>query len=614
MSRPTYVLGISAYYHDAAAALLQDGEIVAAAQEERFSRTKGDATFPHRAVDFCLREAGLREDQLDHVAFYEDPVVKFERLTTTYHLTAPNSLKSFLRAFPKWLTTNLWLEREIQRELGIDKPIAFCDHHLSHAASAFFPSPFKQAAILTIDGVGEWSTTTFGTGTDNQIQLNREIRFPDSVGLLYSAFTYFTGFKINSGEYKLMGLAPYGQPRFANSIREKLVNILPDGSIQLNQEYFDYLGGLTMTNDRFADLFGGPPRKPESRITQREMDIAASIQTVLNEVVLRMAKHVHSETGMKRLVMAGGVALNVVSTGLLAREGPFDELWIQPAAGDAGGALGAALWHWHMQLSNPRTPTVPDSMRGSLLGPDIAAGSDSDDAVLRDLGAVWETVDDNDLPRTIANLIADGNIVAVARGRMEWGPRALGARSILGDPRRQDMQSRMNLKIKFRESFRPFAPMVLAEDASEYFDMREESPYMLFAYPLSERHRIDATDASSGLEGIDLLKVPRSDIPAVTHVDYSARVQTIDAMRSPFIYRVLREFKAATGCSVLINTSFNVRGEPIVCTAADAYRCFVATNIDHLVIGNRLLSRPEQSQRFRSETEREAWLSTFELD
>jgi carbamoyltransferase len=612
MTRPVHILGISAYYHDAAAALLKDGRIVAAAQEERFSRIKGDASFPRRAVDYCLAAAGLHERDLDDVVFYEDPVVKFERLTTTYHRTAPNGLRSFLRAYPKWLTTNLWLEREIQKELGIDKPIAFCDHHLSHAASAFFPSPFERAAILTIDGVGEWSTSTFGAGEGNWIRLEQEIRFPDSVGLLYSAFTYFTGFKINSGEYKLMGLAPYGRPKYADRIRERLVHVNTDGSLQLNQDYFDYLGGLRMTSERFDELFDGPPRAAESRITQREMDIAASIQEVLNDVVMRMARHVHARTGMKDLVMAGGVALNVVSTGLLAREGPFERIWIQPAAGDAGGSLGAALWQWHMQRGEPRAPAVPDAMQGSLLGPSIEPASDADDRALESMGAVWTTLGDDELPKAIAQLIADGKVIGLARGRMEWGPRALGARSILGDARRPEMQSRMNLKIKFRESFRPFAPMVLAEDAGEYFEIEQDSPYMLFAFPVRASHRLEAPDR--GLEGIELLKVPRSDIPAVTHVDYSARVQTIDATRSPFMHRVLQEFKRLTGCSVLINTSFNVRGEPIVCSAADAYRCFVATHIDCLVVGNRLLVREDQPQRFKDENERQAWLASFELD
>ena len=614
MSAKTYVLGISAYYHDSAAALIADGRIVAAAQEERFTRLKGDSGFPHHAIAFCLDAAGISEQDVDHVVYYENPLVKFERLTTIYHLTAPSSGRSFLKSFPKWLTSNLWLESEIQNELGIKKRIALCDHHLSHAASAFFPSQYENAAILTIDGVGEWSTATYGVGKGNQIDLFKEIRFPNSVGLLYSAFTYFTGFRINSGEYKLMGLAPYGKPLYADLIRKEIVHIQEDGAVQLNQRYFGYLGGLKMTNARFAELFGGPPRKPEAKITQREMDLAASIQQVLNEIVLRMAAFVHRETGMRRLVMAGGVALNVVSTGILSRESPFDEIWIQPAAGDAGSALGAALWMWHMILGNPRTTDHPDSMQGSFLGPEIAPESPEDDQTLSELGGVWETLSELDLRRRVAELIAEGKVVAIARGRMEWGPRALGARSILGDARSAKMQSHMNLKIKFRESFRPFAPMVLAEDAEDYFKIQQESPYMLFAFPVAEQRRLSPTAEQEKLWGIDLLKVPRSDVPAVTHVDYSARVQTIDSTRNPFMHGVLEEFKRITGCSVIINTSFNVRGEPIVCFPKDAYRCFVATDIDCLVIGNRLFHRHQQQSTLMGEAERNEWLAKFELD
>jgi carbamoyltransferase len=614
LNKPRHILGISAYYHDSAAALLRDGWIVAAAQEERFTRIKGDSSFPHQAVGYCLAAGGITEDELDDVVFYENPLVKFERLTMIYHLTAPRSLRSFLRSFPKWLTSNLWLEHEIQSELGIKRRIALCDHHLSHAASAFFPSPFAEAAILTIDGVGEWSTATFGVGRGNDIQLFKEIRFPNSVGLLYSAFTYFTGFKINSGEYKLMGLAPYGRPIYADLIEREIVRIQDDGAVQLNQRYFDYLGGLTMTNERFAELFGSAPRKPETPITQREMDIAASIQHVLNQIVMKMATSVHRETGMRNLVLAGGVALNVVSTGLLSRTGPFERIWIQPAAGDAGSALGAALWMWHMALRHPRTPESPDSMQGSFLGPDIAPESSTDDQALDALGGVWEALAEYDLQRRIAALITEGKVVAIARGRMEWGPRALGARSILGDARSPKMQSHMNLKIKFRESFRPFAPMVLAEEAREYFELAQESPYMLLAYPVVPQRRIAPTAEQARLWGIDLLKVPRSDVPAVTHVDYSARVQTVDAVRNPFIHGVLRHFKTLTGCSAIINTSFNVRGEPIVCTAQDAYRCFMATDIDCLVVGNRLFHRARQGAAAMNDGQRKEWLAKFELD
>jgi len=614
MKPPIYILGISSHYHDSAAALLKDGHLVAAAQEERFTRIKGDSSFPHHAVDFCLSQAGIQEEELAHVVYYENPLLKFERLTTIYHLTAPKSLRSYLQAFPKWLTGNLWLEREIEEEMGWRGPLSFCDHHLSHAASAFFCSPFQQAAILTLDGVGEWSTATYGTGRGNEIVLEQELRFPNSVGLLYSAFTHFTGFKINSGEYKLMGLAPYGQPVYSDLIRWEIVHISEDGSIQLNQKYFDYLGGHTMTSEAFSGLFGGPPRKPEALLTQREMDIAASIQEVLNDIVLRMATHLRRETGLRDLVMAGGVALNVVSTGVLSRAQIFDRIWIQPASSDSGGALGAALWMWHMGLGEPRTPIQPDGMQGSFLGPDIPPSSPEDDQELTALGGVWETFDDQALQQRIAELIDAGRVVAIARGRMEWGPRALGARSILGDARSRTMQTHMNLKIKFRESFRPFAPMVLAEDAQEYFAIEQESPYMLLAYPVVPRRRLQPTEEEQHLWGIDLLKVPRSDVPAITHVDYSARVQTVDAERNPFIHGVLTAFKGMTGCSVVINTSFNVRGEPIVCTARDAYSCFMATEIDCLVVGNRLFHRDRQATAGMNEQQRKHWLQRFELD
>ncbi len=610
----TRILGISAYYHDSAAALVEDGRIVAAAQEERFTRVKGDSSFPHHAIAYCLDEAGIPGDELDHVVFYENHLAKFERLMATYHLTAPRSLRSYLTALPSWLTGNLWLGNEIVREMGLKKAVSFCDHHLSHAASAFYPSPFEEAATLTIDGVGEWSTTTYGVGRGNRIELMEEMRFPNSLGLLYSAFTYFTGFKINSGEYKLMGLAPYGRPVYADVIRSRVIHVQEDGSVQLNQRYFDYLGGLTMTNAAFDDLFGGPPRKPEALITQREMDLAASIQEVLNEIIVKMAEHVREKTGMRYLTMAGGVALNVVAAGALSTRGIFDQLWIQPAAGDAGGALGAALWMWHEVLGNPRRVERPDAMQGAFLGPEIPPLSEADDRVLEKLGAVWEVLAEDELQRAIAGLMAEGKVVAVARGRMEWGPRALGARSILGDARSPEMQTHMNLKIKFRESFRPFAPMVLEEDAWEYFDARQESPYMVLVYRVRESHRLPAPQEEQGLWGIDLLKVPRSDIPAVTHVDYSARVQTVDGERNPFMHGVLMEFKRLTGCPVIVNTSFNVRSEPIVNTAEDAYRCFMATEIDCLVVGNRLCRRDSQKNRPMSDADRAGWLRRFELD
>ncbi|MBX9723400.1 MAG: hypothetical protein K2X81_18490, partial [Candidatus Obscuribacterales bacterium] len=540
------------------------------------------------------------------------PYAKFERLLTTYHATAPASLPSFLRSMPSWLGKKLWIGRQIASELGVDKRVYYCDHHLSHAASAFFPSPFEESAILTVDGVGEWSTTTYGVGKGNKIDLTHHIRFPNSLGLLYSAFTSYTGFKINSGEYKLMGLAPYGEPKYADLIEKELMHIKDDGAIAINQNYFNYVGGLTMTNERFHKLFGGPPREGESLITQREMDLAASIQAVLNKILLKMANYVHEQTGQKNLVLAGGVALNVVATGLLSREGPFEKIWIQPAAGDAGGALGAAQWLWYQVLGNERQVGVPDSMQGAFLGFEIPPTATDDDEVLTKLGAVWHNCNDDELCDRIANEISKGRVVALARGRAEFGPRALGSRSILGDARDTTMQSRLNLKVKFRESFRPFAPMVLEEDAEEYFDTRQESPYMLLVYPVQEKRRKRVNGEE--LFGIDKLKQIRSEIPAVTHVDYSARVQTIDRERNPFMTSVISKFKEKTGCSVIVNTSFNVRGEPIVNTVEDAYRCLMATEIDCLVVGNRFLDREEQQNRPLSDAERDKWLRRFELD
>jgi carbamoyltransferase len=606
------ILGISAFYHDSAAALLEDGQIIAAAQEERFTRIKGDASFPHHAIGWCLDHAGIEIEDVDHIVFYEQPVIKFERLLTSYLATAPRGLTSFLRSMPSWLTSKLWLEREIARELGIRRRVWFCTHHLSHAASAFFPSPYDEAAVLTIDGVGEWSTATWGVGRGNRIELSEEMRFPNSLGLLYSAFTYYCGFKINSGEYKLMGLAPYGEPKYVGDILSKLVHLHDDGSLVLNQSYLNYVAGLTMTSERFHRLFGGPPRQPESRITQREMDLAASVQAAIDEAILRMGRYVHQRTGLKQLVLAGGVALNCVATGRLSSDGPFQSLWTQPAAGDAGGALGAALWYWHHRLKQPRVVQMPDGMGGAFLGPEIPSESEDDDAMLRRLGAVWETLPDELLQERIALAIDGGKVVAIARGRMEFGPRALGGRSILGDARSETMQSHMNLKIKFREGFRPFAPMVLQEDADRYFDMRQESPYMLLVYPVGASRR--RPFAAEGRFGIDLLNLPRSDMPAVTHVDYSARVQTVDQDRNPFMHAVLTRFRDRTGCSVIVNTSFNVRGEPIVNTVEDAYRCFMATEIDCLVVGNRWLERDRQQNRPMNDHERANWLRRFGLD
>ena len=608
------ILGISAYYHDSAAALIENGRIVAAVQEERFTRSKGDASFPHQAIGYCLQAGGVHEEELDYIVFYESPIVKFERLLISHLVTAPFSLRSLLKAFPVWLTQKLWLEHEIAREMGVKKRVHFCDHHLSHAASAFFPSPFERAAILTIDGVGEWSTASYGLGKGNKVDLLKEIRFPNSVGLVYSAFTHFTGFKINSGEYKLMGLAPYGEPIYADMIREKLVRVQPDGSIVLNQRYFSYVGGLAMTNRRFHAFFGGPPRKPETEITQREMDIAASVQDVVNEIVLTMGNHVFERTGIENLVMAGGVALNCVATGLLSSTGPFKKIWTQPAAGDAGGSLGAALWWWHQKLGNPRIPGKPDGMQGAFLGTDIRPESDEDDEMLRRLGGVWEVLNEEELQNRIAAEVADGRVVSVARGRMEFGPRALGARSILGDARSPKMQKHMNLAIKFRESFRPFAPIVLEEDAAEYFDVAQDSPYMLLVYPVRESRRFKPTGDGAELKGLARLSAPHSDIPAVTHVDYSARIQTVDKVRNPFTHAVLSEFKRLTGCAVMVNTSFNVRGEPIVNTVEDAYRCFMATEIDSLVVGNRFFRKDAQKNRPLNSEERNKWLRRFELD
>lgn len=606
------ILGISAFYHDSAAALVEDGRIVGAVQEERFTRIKGDAAFPHHAIGWCLDDAGIEIDDVDHVVFYEQPVVKFERLLTSYLASAPRGLGSFLHSMPSWLTSKLWLEREIARDLGIRKRIWFCTHHLSHAASAFFPSPYEEAAILTIDGVGEWSTATWGIGRGNKIELCEEMRFPNSLGLLYSAFTYYCGFKINSGEYKLMGLAPYGEAKYAPLILEKLVRLKDDGSIVLNQRYFGYLTGLKMTNERFHRLFGGPPRRPESQITQREMDIASSVQAVVDEAILRMGRYVHERTRVDQLALAGGVALNCVATGRLSTEGSFRSLWTQPAAGDAGGALGAALWFWHHRLDQSRGVQRPDGMRGAFLGPEIPPESAHDDAMLRRLGAVWDDLTDDVLKERIVEAVGAGEVVAIARGRMEFGPRALGARSILGDARSPTMQSHLNLKVKFRENFRPFAPMVLVEEAAAYFDVRQESPYMLLVYPVQEQHRRRVE--ANGKFGIELLKLPRSDIPAVTHVDYSARVQTVDRDRNPFMHAVLTKLRERTACSVIVNTSFNVRGEPIVNTVEDAYRCFMATEIDCLVIGNRFLDREHQKNRPLNDHERANWLRRFELD
>jgi carbamoyltransferase len=589
------ILGISAFYHDSAAALLSDGKIVAAAQEERFTRRKHDERFPRHAVEFCLARAGIEAAQLDAVVFYEKPLLKFERLLETYLAFAPRGLFSFFRAMPQWLQTKLHLPREIDKGLGggYAGPLYFSTHHEAHAASAFFPSPFEEAAIVTLDGVGEWTTTSWGVGRGNTVELHREIRFPHSLGLLYSAFTYYTGFRVNSGEYKLMGLAPYGEPRFAGRIKEHLVKIADDGSFWLDQRYFNYCHGLTMTSGRFHRLFGGPPRSPDTPPTQRDMDLAASIQTVTEEIMLKIARHVHASTGQKNLCLAGGVALNCVGNGLLLREGPFERLWIQPAAGDAGGALGAALWCWYQHLGNGRTPSPEDSQQGSCLGPEFLPAEIVPE--LDRMGAVYRRIaNEQELAETIARELNAGKIIGHFAGRAEFGPRALGQRSLLGDPRKPDMQTRMNVAIKFRESFRPFAPAVLEGKQADWFDLSAESPYMLLVAPVREDRCRPITSEERDLFGIAKLRTIRSDLPAITHVDYSARVQTVSAERFPRFHAILTAFERLTGCPVLINTSFNIRGEPIVHAPGDAYRCFMFTDMDVLVVGDCLLHKADQ--------------------
>lgn len=588
------ILGISAFYHDSAAALVRDGRIAAAAQEERFTRKKHDASFPEHAARFCLEFAGLTVAELDAVVFYEKPLLKAERLLETYLATAPRGLGSFLAAMPTWLREKADVGRLIRRHLGkgYHGPVLFPEHHESHAASAFFPSPFQEAAIVTVDGVGEWATTTVGAGEGNRIRLEQEIRFPHSLGMLYSAFTYYTGFKVNSGEYKVMGLAPYGEPKYVDRIYDRLLQPGENGAFWLDQDYFNYCAGLTMTNDRFHALFDGPPREPETLLTQKEMDLAASIQAVTEELMLRLARHAHEQTGKKNLCLAGGVALNCVANGRILREGPFDAIWIQPAAGDAGGALGAALFAWHQVLGRERVAESGDSMQGALLGPeysDVEIG-----AVLSQAGARSERLPDEELVDRVAQLLAAEKVVGWFQGRMEFGPRALGARSILGDPRSLRMQALMNKKIKFREGFRPFAPCVLRERVGDFFDLDADSPYMLLVAPVRAARRLPMSAEQQALWGIDKLNVPRSDLPAVTHVDYSARIQTVDAARHGRFHDLLRRFDLLTGCPVLVNTSFNVRGEPIVCTPEDAYRCFMFTHLDALALGHHLLLKEKQ--------------------
>ncbi|MGA9779755.1 MAG: carbamoyltransferase [Limisphaerales bacterium] len=617
----TSILGISAFYHDSAAVLIVDGRIVAAAQEERFTRKKHDPGFPTNAIAYCLRAGGLQSEDLDYIAFYDKPLLKFDRLLETYLAFAPAGFRSFRLALPVWLKDKLHLRRLLRRELPAARRarFVFTEHHESHAASAFYPSPFDEAAILTLDGVGEWCTAAMGSGEGNRISLLRELKFPHSLGLLYSAFTYYCGFKVNSGEYKLMGLAPYGRPQFAEVIRQQLVEVKKDGSLWMNMDYFNYCQGLTMTNERFHALFGGPPRRPETQLEQRHMDLAASIQAVTGEIVLNMAREAQRLTGKKNLVLAGGVALNCVANGQILREGPFSGLWIQPAAGDAGGALGAALFVWHQLLENPRQPAGRDTQQGSLLGPAFS-NEEIERTLAAENAAYQKFTDEAELLAEVARLLAAGKVVGWFHGRMEFGPRALGSRSILGDPRNPAMQSVLNLKIKQRESFRPFAPSVLQERAAEYFALPAgtESPYMLLVAPLQEQHRTAISDADREIMTADpdlrrRVNIVRSTLPAITHVDYSARLQTVNEERHGRFYRLLKTFERTTGCPVLVNTSFNVRGEPIVCSPVEALRCFLATDMDALVLEDFVLKK-EQMKGVLSAAERAKHLAAFEAD
>jgi len=619
LSKPTYILGISAFYHDSAAALVADGEIIAAAQEERFSRIRHDAGFPSLAIAYCLGEAGIGIEDLDYVCFYDKPLRKFDRILETYLAFAPKGFMSFRAALPVWLKEKIFLERALRKGLSnkYGKNFIYTAHHQSHAASAFFPSPFEKAAILTSDGVGEWATMTWGHGEGNKVTLQKGINFPHSLGLLYSAFTYFTGFKVNSGEYKLMGLAPYGEPIYVDKIKEKLIDIRPDGSFRMNMDFFSYATGLTMTDSRFAELFGGPARKPEAKISKREMDLAASIQAITEEIMLLAARHVHEVTKMKNLVLAGGVALNCVANGKILREGPFDDIWIQPAAGDAGGALGCALFAWYQLLENERTCDGKDFQKGSLLGPEYPTEECA--ATLKQKGAKFHVLEEDKLLDRVADILADGKIIGWFNGRMEFGPRALGSRSIIGDARNLQMQSTMNLKIKYRESFRPFAPCVLKERAHEVFEISEkhESPYMLLVAGVREKWRKNLTDEEKkAMKDPDLRKrvnVARSEYPAITHVDYSARLQTVDAERHGRYCRMMKRFEKKTGSPVIVNTSFNVRGEPIVNTPAEALNTFLNTEMDALVLNDCLVMKEEQPASLVPK-DRAAYLDQFQLD
>ena len=603
MNNFTYILGISAYFHDSAACLVRDGEIIAAAQEERFTRKKGDERFPEHAIDYCLHEGGIDIRDIEYVVFYESPFIKFDRIIETYRSFAPKGFRTFSRAFPLWTNQRLHITDEIKIKLGSSfrGKVCFTDHHLSHAASAFFPSPFEKAAILTLDAVGEWSTSSMGTGDGNKIHLLREMRFPHSLGMLYSAFTYYIGFKVNSGEYKLMGLAPYGRPKYVDIIRENIIKIFDDGSLWMDMSYFNYCHGLTMTSEKFHNLFGGPPRKSEDMITQKDMDLAASIQVITEDIIMKAARYLYEITGLENLVMAGGVALNCVANGKLLRDGPFKDIWIQPASGDAGGALGGALLMWYHHLENRRFVQSEDSQKGSLLGPSF--DGERIQLYLDSVGAVYTYIENEDeLINIIAEYMTDEKVIGWFQGRMEYGPRALGSRSIIGDAQSERMQQKMNLKIKYRESFRPFAPCVLREHVHEIFDMKknQDSPYMLLVAPVREELRRPLTDEErKKMDDPDLrirVSVPRSSVPAITHVDYSARIQTVDEKRHGRYYRLMKRFYDITGCPVIVNTSFNIRGEPIVCSPEHAYRCFMATDMDCLVMGNFIMMKTEQPE------------------
>ena len=611
-----YILGLSAFYHDSAACLLKDGDIVAAAQEERFTRKKHDATFPHHAIEYCLKEAGISAEKITNVVFYEKPFVKFERLLETYLAFAPKGFKSFAKAMPLWIKDKLFqkstLIKELENTLGADidwrKRLLFSEHHLSHAASAFYPSPFESAAVLTLDGVGEWTTTSLALGKGKDLKVIKEIHFPHSLGLLYSAFTYYTGFKVNSGEYKVMGLAPYGEPKYANLIKEKLIKVAEDGSFQLDMSYFDYATGLTMTNKKFDELFGGPPRTSETDLTQREMDLAASVQKVTEDIVVLIAKDIAKNTGEKNLCLAGGVALNCVANGVLLREKIFDNIWIQPAAGDAGGSLGAALSAWHLHHKKKRNITVDrDAMKGAYLGPNFS--NEEIEAELNLCGAKFKKLSESDLIEQVASALVNEKAVGWMQGRMEFGPRALGGRSIIADPRSPVMQKQLNLKVKYRESFRPFAPSVLSEDVADWFELDIDSPYMLLVADVQKDKRRTMKVEEKALFGIDKLNVPRSSIPAITHVDYSARIQTVHRNTNPRYHAVISKFKEKTGCPLVVNTSFNVRGEPIVCSPKDAFKCFMGTELDVLAVNNYLLLKDEQDKALR-----EDYKGRYELD